>query len=126
MKNYPKEILEKIEKSLLSEKKKLSKNLQTLIQEDPFSDPGRLNDNAAVDTNAKEEVDHERIAVLQKDVEDNIADVDSSLKRIKTGTYGFCDNCGQMIDTDRLSAVPTARYCIQCEKTLSQVKTKLI
>lgn len=120
MKKYPKEILEQIEKDLLEERKKLEKSLTTLIQEDPFADPGRLNDNAAVDTEAKEEVDHERIEVLQTDVENNIKDVDAALMRIKKGTFGFCENCGNMIDTDRLSAVPTARYCMQCEKTLSQ------
>ncbi len=120
MDKYPNEVLEKIEKSLIGEKSKLTKNLQRLTLEDPFADPQRLNDNAAVDTEAKEEVDHERIEILQQDIKDDITDIDAALTRIKKGTYGFCENCGNMIDTDRLAAVPTARYCMDCEKRLSK------
>lgn len=120
MVKYPVAVLEKIEKSLIGEKNKLTKNLQRLTLEDPFADPQRINDNAAVDTEAKEEVDHERIEILKQGIEADITNIEAALIRIKKGTFGFCENCGNMIDTDRLAAVPTARYCMDCEKRLSK------
>jgi RNA polymerase-binding transcription factor DksA len=32
------------------------------------------------------------------------------------GTYGFCVECKQMIDTDRLAILPTATLCLMCEQ----------
>lgn len=120
MDKYPQEILGEIKKSLEEQKNKIKKSLHALTSEDPFTDPDRINDNAAVDTEAKEEVDHERIEILKQGLESDIANVDAALGRIEKGTFGFCENCGKMIDTDRLAAVPTARYCMDCEKKLSK------
>lgn len=120
MKKYPPEVLKTIENQLQQEKKKLELRLQTYHKEDPFSDPERVNDNAASDTEAKEEVDHERIEALKLDINANIKAINEALTRIKKGSYGFCDNCGQMIDTDRLNANPTAKYCMNCEKKMSR------
>ncbi|RJP80185.1 MAG: TraR/DksA family transcriptional regulator [Candidatus Zixiibacteriota bacterium] len=41
--------------------------------------------------------------------------LDRALERIKAGTYGFCQECGQPIAKARLEAVPTARMCINCK-----------
>ena len=37
-----------------------------------------------------------------------------ALRRIDDGNYGVCGRCGQRIETQRLSAVPTADTCIRC------------
>lgn len=37
-----------------------------------------------------------------------------ALQRIEAGNYGVCGSCGQRIETQRLSAVPTAETCIRC------------
>ncbi len=116
MDKYPQDVLVKIKKNLLDEKKKLEERMSKLSAEDPFANPERTNDNAASDTDAKEEVDHERIEVLKQDIVDNVAAIDEALVRIGTGTYGFCANCKKMIDTDRLAIYPTALYCIECEQ----------
>ena len=41
--------------------------------------------------------------------------LDSALERIKAGTYGLCQECGQPIPKARLEAVPTATQCIACK-----------
>lgn len=117
MKKYPEAVLKTIKKNLILEKAKLTEQLKKLKQEDPFSDPERVNDNAASDTDAKEEVDHERIEALQIDIQDNLTAITAALERIKNGSYGFCKNCKKMIDTDRLNVNPTAKFCITCEKS---------
>ena len=41
--------------------------------------------------------------------------IDLALERFDAGTFGQCDSCGQPIDPARLSAVPYAYRCGECE-----------
>jgi len=41
--------------------------------------------------------------------------LDDALKRIDKGEYGFCIDCGSLIDKERLEAVPHAQLCIKCK-----------
>jgi DnaK suppressor protein len=41
--------------------------------------------------------------------------LDDALKRIEKGEYGFCLDCGALIDKERLEAVPHAQLCIKCK-----------
>lgn len=41
--------------------------------------------------------------------------LDDALKRIEQGTYGFCNDCGTLIDKERLEAVPHAQLCVECK-----------
>lgn len=42
--------------------------------------------------------------------------LDDALKRIEKGEYGFCVDCGKLIDKERLEAVPHAQLCIDCKR----------
>ncbi len=44
--------------------------------------------------------------------------LDDALKRIEKGTYGFCTECGNLMDKERLEAVPHAHQCIDCKTKL--------
>lgn len=87
----------------------------SLSDQDPFADPDRTIDNAASDTEASEEFNHDRVAALIEELKKKLIDLDDALLRIGNGTYGFCATCGSMIDTDRLAVIPTAKYCSACE-----------
>ena len=41
--------------------------------------------------------------------------LDDALQRIEHGTYGFCSECGNLIDKERLEAVPHAHQCVNCK-----------
>ena len=41
--------------------------------------------------------------------------IDDALKRLHTGEYGECVDCGEDIPFSRLHAVPTATRCTRCE-----------
>lgn len=41
--------------------------------------------------------------------------IDEALRRIEDGTYGKCHTCGRQINSERLKAVPHARFCIECK-----------
>lgn len=41
--------------------------------------------------------------------------LDDALKRIEKGVYGFCTDCGMLLEKERLEAVPHAQLCVQCK-----------
>ncbi|MCU0453657.1 MAG: TraR/DksA C4-type zinc finger protein [Bacteroidetes bacterium] len=41
--------------------------------------------------------------------------LDDALQRIENGSYGFCTDCGKLIEKERLEAVPHAQQCVQCK-----------
>jgi RNA polymerase-binding transcription factor DksA len=41
-----------------------------------------------------------------------IIEVREALRRIESGTFGKCIDCGQQINSDRLNAIPWAPYCL--------------
>lgn len=116
---FPASVLKKIKKYLLFKKEQTEKKLEDLKKEDPFNDPDRLIDNAAIDTEVKEQVGHERIEAIKRELERTLAAVKKALAKIGIGKYGFCENCGKLIDTERLAIYPLADRCTECEKKLS-------
>ena len=45
-----------------------------------------------------------------------LASIERALVRVKNGTYGECEGCGQKIPVARLSALPYATSCIECQR----------
>lgn len=45
-----------------------------------------------------------------------VNDLNAALERVQTGTYGVCIECGGEIGFQRLSAYPTAKRCIECQR----------
>jgi DnaK suppressor protein len=41
-----------------------------------------------------------------------------ALQRVKAGTYGICDDCGEAIPPARLRALPSATTCVVCQQLL--------
>lgn len=42
--------------------------------------------------------------------------IERALERIREGSYGVCERCGQKIPAARLQALPYATMCIRCQK----------
>lgn len=116
MQSFPSDILNDIRKHLEEEKIRVVSRIDELTQQDPFSDPDRVNDNAASDSEANEESSHERFTALVRELSSKRDAIDAALSRIGNGTYGFCSVCHDMIDTDRLAILPTATLCLRHEK----------
>lgn len=114
--------LEFVKRYLEDRRKQIEQRIASLTKEDPFSDTARLSDNAASDTEAKEEIGHERIEALQKELAISLARVKQALAKIGIGKYGICDNCGRPIGLERLKAFPMAQYCLSCEKEMEKKK----
>jgi DnaK suppressor protein len=54
-----------------------------------------------------------------------IKKIDEALKRMETGDYGYCENCGVEIGLERLEARPTAELCIDC-KTQDELRERQV
>lgn len=42
-------------------------------------------------------------------------EVNAALGRLEAGTYGVCEQCSRPIPLARLRAMPSARYCVECQ-----------
>ncbi len=113
---FPAKVLRPIYNYLKSVQRRLERKKKDLKSEDPFSDPSRVNDNAATDADAAEISGHDRVEALRQEVDRRLIQVRKALTKIKIGKYGSCENCGRLIDTDRLSVNPTAELCMKCER----------
>jgi DnaK suppressor protein len=51
-----------------------------------------------------------------------LQEVDESLDRIESGTYGICEECGEPIGLKRLEVRPVAKYCVPCKTKLEKGK----
>lgn len=116
MVSFPSEVLEGLRTHLEEEKKRLAAQMNDLSAQDPFSDPDRSTDKAASDMEASNESGHDRFTAMVDELKAKLSDVDAALVRISDGTYGYCSVCGDMIDTDRLSIIPTATVCLKHSK----------
>jgi RNA polymerase-binding transcription factor DksA len=55
------------------------------------------------------------LELLERD-ENTVREIMDALERVKDGTYGKCEVCEKWIRKTRLSAVPHARNCIDCQR----------
>ncbi|MDZ7587149.1 MAG: TraR/DksA C4-type zinc finger protein [Patescibacteria group bacterium] len=113
---FPLQILNPLKIHLQKEEKKLKHRKSELEKEDPFVDQDRINDNAAIDTEAAEESGHDRVSALKLEMDKTLIRIRKTLTRIKLGRFGICEKCRRMIDTDRLAIDPTVTQCIDCAR----------
>jgi len=72
----------------------------------------------SIEDNASEVNDYAVNLSLEKELEDNLRDVENALKRIEAGHYGFCKYCNQEIGEERLKIRPESTSCVTCKKSL--------
>jgi len=44
-----------------------------------------------------------------------LEDIDEALRKVDRQAFGLCERCGGEISSERLEAVPYARFCIACK-----------
>lgn len=52
---------------------------------------------------------------LERQVGAHLRELESALARIDRGTYGICERCGQLIEAERLEALPEVALCAGCK-----------
>lgn len=61
------------------------------------------------------EINQSSLAKVGKRELNHLKKIDVALKKIKDGTYGECESCGEPIAVARLMARPVAQLCIDCK-----------
>ena len=103
---------------LEQKKQKIITRIGVLKKSDPFSDPDHATDNAAIDTDVREQIGHETIVAEVEVSNKTLFLIETALKKIARGLYGVCEKCRLPIGLNRLKIVPETRYCLDCEKKL--------
>lgn len=109
--SFPAKLVAPVGNLLRRKLKDLEKRKKVVEEEDPFQDTTRIIDNASPDTDAAEQFGHARSSAIREQIDRRIIETRKALTRIKIGKYGICEECGQMIDTDRLMIYPEATLC---------------
>jgi RNA polymerase-binding transcription factor DksA len=108
---FPASVLTPVSNFLNAKLHTLEKRKKEISKEDPFANSSRTEDNASPDAEADEQFGHARTSALKKEISRSIVGIRKALTMIKLGKYGICEECGHMIDTERLMANPTATLC---------------
>ena len=119
-KKFSKAYINKKKEALLKDRVETLRQIGELKKDDPFANPDHASDNAAVDTDVREQVGHDTIQAQIKSLNRKLVFIESSIEKISKNKYGVCERCGNQILSKRLDLIPEARYCINCEQELIQ------
>jgi DnaK suppressor protein len=107
-------------KLLLAMREKLIAEIsENLIPESltASSDIGDLVDQAG------DERDRELSLLLTGRDKEKLAAINEALEKLKEGTYGVCEECGDKIGQGRLKVMPLAKYCVTCQSKIEREMT---
>jgi DnaK suppressor protein len=116
-----KEVIQQLKKQLEDKKAKIEAELNSIAQKDPkfkgdydtrYPDFGTAQ---STDESALEVSAYESTLPIEYALEIRLQEINKALDKIKKGTYGKCEKCGQPIDEKRLMAMPEAETCAQCQ-----------
>lgn len=95
--------------------------IKRLRRDDPFTTEDR---SIIVEpgTDAAQLFSHEQIAVIEGQLKRDLREIEFALKKMKKGTYGICERCGNPIDPKRLEVKPQAIYCLKDEREFEKKK----
>lgn len=68
------------------------------------------------DENAIEVSDYESNLSVEHNLEEELKDIRSALKKTSEGSYGICSDCGKPINPRRLEVMPEATLCVKCSE----------
>jgi RNA polymerase-binding transcription factor DksA len=88
--------------------------LQDQLRELGHGPDGNLTFDGGFADSSQVTAERGEMEALAVSLADRLHEVDGALKRLDTGGYGECEECGQPIGEPRLEAMPGARRCIVC------------
>jgi len=114
-----KRALERFKKLLLKEREQLFGNVKQMHESSK-----EMGQNGIQDIGDEAANIYNRHILLTLNENDRflLKEVDEALDRIKTSTYGICDECGEPIGLKRLEVKPVAKYCVPCKEKMEKGK----
>lgn len=115
--------INKIKAQVEAQRDAIIAKIKRLRRDDPFAQTDRsLIVEPATDASAL--FGHEQVAVFESRLKEELSEIERALLKIKKGTYGVCEKCGKQIDLARLTAKPTAIYCLRDEREIEKKKKR--
>ena len=94
----------------------VGKNLESTKLENNHNVPD-ISDEAARDPN------NELLLNLGQQDSEKLKLVNEALIKIKSGKYGVCQQCEELIPEARLKIVPFAQFCVKCLESIEKGKS---
>jgi DnaK suppressor protein len=104
---------EKYKKRLLKKKEEIVAKLSEVYHESKEVESGIAQD---IVDKAESSYTKEFLLSLSSAEREQLFMIDEALKRIEKNEYGICQMCQRTISKKRLSAVPWAPHCIECQE----------
>lgn len=95
----------------------LSGELSQLTNRDSFGVGDEI--DQAIDSDS-DEISSQLAAAESRE----LASIENALLRMRDGSYGLCEGCGNRIAAARLQALPYASHCIQCQRESETAKAR--
>ena len=105
--------LEELQAEILGESEETIHGMQE--ESTLYPDP---NDRASLET---EHINNLRIRDRERKL---LGKVEEALERVENKTFGYCEECGEEIDEERLIIRPVTTFCIVCKESLEAVENK--
>ncbi len=100
---------------LENEKERLNKELEQLkASVRPAEERREGSPFGKREEEATESLELERRLALEKQIRNQLAEMEHALHKFEEDTYGLCENCDKPIDPARLEALPQAKLCLSC------------
>jgi DnaK suppressor protein len=101
---------------LLVQLKKTERQLKVQLEETKRAvredGVGYSNHMADVGTEVFEQA---RDVAVARQLQQTYEAIHRALEKFDDGTYGICESCGTIIELARLEALPSARFCMNCQ-----------
>ncbi|MEO1086678.1 MAG: TraR/DksA C4-type zinc finger protein [Acidobacteriota bacterium] len=92
-------------------------SVEALLNQDAFGKPveaagptiGRLSRMDAIQVQAMSSMSRHQLDIRRRQI-------DAALQAMERGVYGLCRECKQLINVERLEALPEAPFCVPCQE----------
>lgn len=105
-------LYEELKERLLQERKQLMEEAMQVHNVREINAHGDIVDQS------NDYSDRELLLGLAEHDRHRIIEINDALKRMEKGTYGICEMSGEEISEDRLKAMPTAKYTLECQSKI--------
>lgn len=69
---------------------------------------------------AGDERDRELSLLLTDRDKEKLFAINEALEKLKEGSYGICEECGEKIGQGRLKVMPLAKFCVNCQSKIEK------
>lgn len=108
--------LKHYEEMLLKRRQAMLKDVESIEEEEAGAAEGLSGHSIHSAERGTDRSAHDVSLGCMESATDEIQAIDDALARLREGSFGICDTCGEQISRPRLAAIPYAQLCLSCKK----------